>query len=103
MVHGSVFSKTFRFKVLEHEKDFADFVSLSLLPLILVGGWSVDPGADAQIPMKDPDTIFKGMEKVISTSDGKPPLFSLWVDKKPKPGSTLNFQKTSRERNTSSP
>jgi hypothetical protein len=38
--------------------------------------------ADAQVPTKDPETIFKGMEKVVSTSDGKPTLFSLWVDKK---------------------
>ena len=63
-------------------KRFRRFRLLFLLPLILVGGWSMDPGADAQIPMKDHDTIFKGMEKVISSSDGKPTLFSLWIDKK---------------------
>ena len=34
------------------------------------------------MPVKDHETLFKGMEKVVSTSDGKPTLFSLWIDKK---------------------
>src|SRR5260370_17465829 len=35
-----------------------------------------------QPPMKDSETVLKGLEKVVSTSDGKPSLFTLYVDKK---------------------
>jgi hypothetical protein len=58
------------------------FRLLLLLPLFLVGGWSMGWQADAQVPVKDPETLYKGMEKVVSTSDGKPSLFTLWIDKK---------------------
>jgi len=35
-----------------------------------------------QALFKDPEVIFKGMEKIVSTTDGKPAMFSLYVDKK---------------------
>src|SRR5260221_4348673 len=41
------------------------------------------PGAAKdQASLKDPEAALKGLEKVISTSDGKPSLFTLYIDKK---------------------
>lgn len=38
--------------------------------------------AKDQPPMKDSETVLKGLDKVVSTNDGKPSLFTLYVDKK---------------------
>jgi hypothetical protein len=66
--------------------------------LVLVGGWSLIRLVDAQsptqalvpgapvkpatTPTKDSEAVLKGLEKIVSTSDGKPSLFTLHVDKK---------------------
>jgi hypothetical protein len=44
-----------------------------------VGGPAQGPPAPAP---KDPDAIFKNYEKVVSTSDGKPSLFTIYVNRK---------------------
>src|SRR5436190_245708 len=52
--------------------------------LILLGCWSLSWLADAQTPGTKPpaELVLKGLEKVVSTSDGKPGLFTLYVDHK---------------------
>jgi hypothetical protein len=57
-------------------------MALSLVPL---GAWSLGWLADAQTPAQDkPDSqaILKGLDKIVSTSDGKPSLFTIYVNKK---------------------
>src|SRR5437764_400565 len=39
-------------------------------------------GAQAQGSKKDSESVLKGLEKIVSTSDGKPSLFTLYVDRK---------------------
>src|SRR5438270_11217341 len=55
----------------------------------LVGVWCLAQLGYAQLPKsdgppaaKDPEAVFKGLDKVISTSDGKPSLFTLYIDRK---------------------
>src|SRR5690349_6786382 len=60
---------------------------LALALLIPLSGWALAWLADAQgvvakTPLKEPDAVLKGLEKVISTSDGKASLFTLYVHKK---------------------
>lgn len=63
-----------------------------LLPvlLVLVGGLVLSWLADAQPPANAPvaksatpaESVLKGLDKVVSTSDGRPSLFTLYVNKK---------------------
>src|SRR5882724_225657 len=62
---------------------------LGVWSLIQLGGvqaQKTEPGpakdGKDQPPMKDSETLLKGLDKVVSTSDGKPSLFTLYVDKK---------------------
>src|ERR1700693_2266745 len=40
------------------------------------------PKTDGSGPGKDPEAVLKGLEKVVSTSDGMPSMFTLYIDKK---------------------
>jgi hypothetical protein len=74
-----------------------------LVPVLLavIGIWSLARFTDAQEhpaglkqallkdlmaggahKLKDADTVLRGLEKVVSTSDGRPSLFTLYIDKK---------------------
>ena len=53
---------------------------------VLVGVWSLvrlvgaqAPQAGKPAPGKDTESVLKGLQKVVSTSDGKPSLFTLYV------------------------
>jgi hypothetical protein len=61
----------------------------ALLPMLglLTAAWWFVAVASAQTlptkaPAKDTDAVLKGLEKIISTSDGKPSLFTIYVDRK---------------------
>ena len=53
-------------------------------------------------PPRDAEAVLKGLEKIVSTSDGKPSLFTLYVDRK-KAKVLAELPKDFERRNTSSP
>ena len=65
----------------------ARIVALWIVGLFGVWGLIQLGGAQAQKnetppPAKDAEAVLKGFDKVVSTSDGKPSLFTLYVDRK---------------------
>jgi len=54
---------------------------LSIWCLVQFGGAQA-PKNEAKSPQKDADAVLKGLQKVVSTPDGRPSLFTLYIDKK---------------------
>ena len=60
---------------------------LSIWCLVQLGGAQAPTAAqppkfDPKAPHKDAEAVLKGYQKVVSTSDGRPSLFTLYIDKK---------------------